>query len=390
MKKLEPGMAYDTQKLNKVFAFLSIIFLMTTVWVFLDDYIRPWKAVQVEAIKIKKQKLQEKLDAAEKEINKDKLAALEKQLKDSEEIVSKRKMDIVAVDKKITKNGKLLKAETINNGILNSKVSAFTFKYEQAQLHHGNNQAVLFANLKDFKKQFAESKDRMKAYQAEEKKLRKEKQDLQKEVLETEKQIKEITGQKELIGKALDKTKMGPIFALRNAPLIDYLDPTLKIEQIVLENITDDRYFQQVPRVDRCITCHTFIDQAGYEDQPNPHKTHPKLDLMVGIDSPHPMKKTGCTTCHGGEGHRVNDFTSVAHWPENKEQRKEWEEKYNWHEPHRIPSPMLKLSQTEASCVKCHQGVEFIPGATVLNEGRQNMEKFGCYGCHKIEGWEHK
>ena len=34
------------------------------------------------------------------------------------------------------------------------------------------------------------------------------------------------------------------------------------------------------------------------------------------------MKQAGCTTCHGGEGHRVNDFTSVAHWPEDEEQKK--------------------------------------------------------------------
>lgn len=390
MKKLEPGMAYDTKKLNKIFFFLSIIFLMTTIWVFLDDYIRPWKAVQVEALKIKKQKLQEKLDASQKEVNQEKLDELKVKLVEAEKTVKTRKKAIIALDKKITKNSKLLKAETIKNGVLNSQVSAYTFKYEQAQLKSKTNKAVIFAKLKDFKKQFAESKDRMKGYQFKGKELFKEKEDLQREVIKTEKEIKSITGQKELIAKALKKTKMGPIFALRNAPLVDYLDPTLKIQQIVLENITDDRYFQQVPRVDRCITCHTFIDKPGYEDQPNPHRSHPNLELMVGLDSPHPMKKTGCTICHGGEGHRVNDFTSVAHWPENEEQKAEWVEKYNWHEPHRIPSPMLKKSQTEASCVKCHKEVEFIPGATVLNEGRQNIEKYGCYGCHKIEGWEHK
>ncbi|MCR9203450.1 MAG: c-type cytochrome [Halobacteriovoraceae bacterium] len=390
MKKLEPGMAYDTQKLNKIFFFLSILFLMTTVWVFLDDYIRPWKAVQVEAMKIRKEKLLEKMAVAEKDINQEKLDSLKKQLEDSKQVVLDRKQEIIKVDKKATKNAKLLKAETIKNGVLNSQVSAYTFKYEQAQLKDKSNKAVIFAKMKDFKKQFAESKDRMKAYQGMKKDLIKQKADLKKEVLEVEDAIEDMTGKRDLIAKALKKTKMGPIFAIRNAPLVDYLDPTLKIEQIVLENITEDRYFQQVPRVDRCITCHTFIDKPGFEDQHNPHRTHPKLDLMVGIDSPHPMKETGCTICHGGEGHRVNDFTSVAHWPEDEEQKAEWVEKYDWHEPHRIPSPMLKLSQTESSCVKCHQGVEFIPGATVLNEGRQNIEKYGCYGCHKIEGWEHK
>ena len=52
-KKHEPGMAYDMKKLNKVFAFLSIIFLAVTFWVFLDDFVRPWKAVQLKGMKVK-------------------------------------------------------------------------------------------------------------------------------------------------------------------------------------------------------------------------------------------------------------------------------------------------------------------------------------------------
>jgi cytochrome c2 len=108
---------------------------------------------------------------------------------------------------------------------------------------------------------------------------------------------------------------------------------------------------------------------------------------MVGVESKHPMKQVGCTTCHGGEGHRVNDFVSVAHSPNDEKQEKEWVAKYGWKEAHHIAQPMFKLSQTEAGCVKCHTGVDLIPGATVLNEGRQSIEKYGCTACHKIQGW---
>ena len=59
--KREPGMAYDTKVLNKIFAVVSVLFLFVTIWVVLDDYIRPWKAIQVKALDIEKQKIQEKI-----------------------------------------------------------------------------------------------------------------------------------------------------------------------------------------------------------------------------------------------------------------------------------------------------------------------------------------
>lgn len=380
-------MAYDMKKLNVVFAFLSVLFLAVVVWVFLDDYIRPWKFVQLEAMKIKQEKLKEKLDEVKGEVNQDKLNNLKKELAAAREIVESRRQEIAEVKKEIDKVGVKLKGETIINGQLNSKVSALAFNYGVAHSKHASNAGDLFQQLRKNKALFAESKDRMKLYQSQQKSLNKKVEALRKEEINASKKIKDMTSTMNLVQKAIDSNSVSPVFVLRNLPFIDFLDPTLNIKQVVLDNITDDRYFQHVKKVDRCMTCHTFIDQPGYEDQPNPHKTHPKLDLMVGAKSHHPMKSYGCTSCHGGEGHRVNDFNAAAHIPQNDEQKKEWEKKYHWHEPHKVAHPMFKLQNTEAGCVKCHNNVEFIPQATALNEGRKLIEQYGCYGCHKIEGW---
>ena len=390
-RKIEPGMAYDTSKLNKVFAFLSILLLITVFWVFLDDYLRPWKAVQIEALKIKREKIDGQLKAAEGAIDQQKMKDLEARLEKADEIIATRKKDIAVVNDEILSLNKLIKEETITSGQLNGDVAATTFDFESASAHGDMKHAEqVLPKLHDLKIKFVASKDRMKDYEARMKKEQKKLEDLNKEVIETENEIKKMTMSRDLLQKAKKTTDMNAIFVIRNSPMVDYLDPTLKIHQVVMENITDDRYFQQVAKVDRCTTCHTFIDQKGYEDQANPFKTHPKLDLMVGIDSPHPLKQYGCTTCHGGEGHRVNDFNAAEHRPQNEAQQKEWEAKYHWHPGHKVALPMMKLQHTESQCLKCHQGVEYIAQAPKLNEGRANIEKFGCNGCHKIEGWEHR
>ncbi len=389
-KKHEPGMAYDMKKLHKWFAVFSLILLFSTIWVFLDDYIRPWKAIQVEAMKIEKKKIAEKIAEEEKNISKERLAELDKQLVEGQKKVEANNAQILKIEAELNALSKDLKEETITNGRLNSQVAALTFKWEGAHSHNASYAPKLFKQLRENKAKFAKSKDRMKSLQSKEKALNKEVQALRQAVTDVEKEKEKLLTTKKLLNVALNKKKIDPIFAIRNAPFLDFLDPTIKIKQVVLDNITDDRYFQHVPKVDRCMTCHTFIDKVGYEDQPNPHKTHPNLDLMVGAKGKHPMKKFGCTSCHGGEGHRVTDFNAAAHIPKNEAQKAEWIEKYNWHEPHKVPQVIFKNGMAEAGCVKCHTGVQYISEAPTLNEGRENIEKFGCYGCHKIEGWEHK
>jgi mono/diheme cytochrome c family protein len=389
-KKLEPGMAYNTKILNKIFAFLSVLFFIVVVWVFLDDYIRPWKQFQIEAMQIRKEKINRDIVEQQKGLDPQKINEMQAAIVSAKEETEKNHDRLQEIDLELAEVQKLLRKQNITNGEYNAQVSALTFQYESAVAHKDANTDKLFTKLRDYKKLFSESKDIIKGLTQKQKDFIAERELLVQSVTDAEKNLSSLVGTLERMQAAQKKTEFDLIFLLRNLPFIDYLDPTIKIQQIVVNRVNDDRYFQKVPKVDRCITCHTFINEPGYEDQPQPFKTHPNLDLMVGEASPHKMKEFGCTSCHGGEGHRVVSFNSAAHMPRDEKQEKEWVEKYHWHRPHKVPQEMLRVGQTEASCVKCHQGVDVIPKGTVINEGRGNIEKFGCYACHKIEGWEHK
>ena len=389
--KREPGMAYDTKVLNKIFAVISVIFLFVIIWMVFDDYIRPWKAVQVKALDIEKQKILEKIKEIDGSIDSEKLNEVKASIVAAEKALESHKDAIDAANKEISEVQRKIYVQNMVNGVNGSQAAAFQFKYEHAKMeNHPEQAAKLKVKFDDFKKKEIEGKDNLKALQADESAAQKKLAAILAVKTNAEKELKNLVGDKERMLVAMSSTEKNPIWALRNSPFIDYLDPTVKIRQYVIKNATTDLYFQQVPKIDRCTTCHVFIDKPGYEDQANPYKTHPKVDtLAVGVASAHPVKDFGCTSCHGGVGDRVNDFNSPAHIPQNAEQMAEWKEKYHWHEPHKIPQPMIPLQHVEGMCMKCHTEQERIPMADKLNKGRKLIEDYGCYACHKIENWQH-
>ena len=66
-----------------------------------------------------------------------------------------------------------------------------------------------------------------------------------------------------------------------------------------------------------------------YKDASAIHQSIPNLDLFVSSSSPHPFEQYGCTSCHSGRG-RGTGFVSSVHMPGSPEQKKEWEDKYDW------------------------------------------------------------
>jgi mono/diheme cytochrome c family protein len=130
------------------------------------------------------------------------------------------------------------------------------------------------------------------------------------------------------------------------------LERTPRIEQIVSTGFGHER-------VDRCITCHTGIDDERFRNAPQPYRTHP---VIAGN---HPYRTFGCTTCHDGNGRGLS--TVDAHG-----EGKFWME------------PMLRGSMIESGCAKCH-GVQ-LAETPHLRKGAELFRTKACYGCHKIEG----
>ena len=107
---------------------------------------------------------------------------------------------------------------------------------------------------------------------------------------------------------------------VRDLPIVDFLDPKLKVQQTVVSDVKYDVNFAKVATVDRCMSCHMGIENPDFSDDMQPYTVHPNLDLIGASSSPHPFNEFGCTSCHSGRSRGLG-FVSTVHMPNNKEQK---------------------------------------------------------------------
>jgi mono/diheme cytochrome c family protein len=271
---------------------------------------------------------------------------------------------------------------------------------------------------------------------------------------EAEANLKRVSGEFDRFAKATALKRWKISDSIRNLPVIDGFAAPTRIQQYTLTEYPIDYSFKYVTRFDRCTTCHLGItlpsmdrpilehltagktsedlqqklnetlalyqerakndralglspkDTLGFEPGDLPDKVrdiklspsqiseycaHPRLDLFVSENSPHPAEKFGCTSCHSGQGSST-DFVHAAHSPNSAAQRKEWIDKEDWDGSHDWDFPMLPRRFLEATCLKCHHQVTDLVRygnkleAPKLARGFNLLRENGCFGCHEIAG----
>lgn len=381
---------YNLNKTHIAFAFAGLALFVGLVMMVLQDSDREWKRWQREFMDYSLHKTERDLEEIEKKEDKAKRQELTHQLEQGRQEVRTHAGEIQRIRKEIEAlDFEIAKGKTRFQDLKQLQDSDRYF-YED-HLHKGEK-----GEAAKYQKKLAQREPKIKEAAVKFDLLETEREEklteinqFEQKIKDAEKQIRLRAQDEDRLKAKLKKLEYDWIQAILNAPMLDFLRPSLQIQQIVVENLYDDYYFSKVQKVDRCITCHLGIDQKGFEKAPLPFKSHPRLDLFLSPDSPHPMEEFGCTVCHGGSGQSVSFFTA-AHTPQNSEQAHDWEKEYHWKPMKHWSEKMLPLQHSEAACLKCHKGVENVPEATHLNKGIYLAETFGCFGCHKVAGYENR
>lgn len=386
---------YNVNKLNRLFALAALVLLMGVGALLLKDYDRKWKEHQNDFRGLEVETTRVKEDA---EINALKTKAeyqeLQKQIEIAKDAYQKDcgKLDSVKteINKSKTRSDILTQEFRTKKG----ELDAARYRYEEAVAKHPSEAASAKKEFVELDKKTTDLKLAVENIDSSISQNTKTIEACGEKLKDLERQARGFTQKLTVLERklnAIDPNAMSFTTQIanmiRDLPIIDLANPKNKIDQIVLKDITDDVNFMQVPKVDRCTTCHLGIANPDYKNAAQPYKTHPNLELYLGKDSAHPLDEFGCTACHGGRG-RGTDFSSAAHTPSDHKQQEEWEKKYNWHEIHHWENPMLPKGNIEASCFKCHSGEGNLKGAEKLNLGLHLIEKAGCYACHTIAKYE--
>ena len=382
------GHAYNIDFLNVIFAASSIFLFVSVIWMVWDDFDREWKNTQRRFAQLQLEVTKQQYQKASQAIDRGKLQQLETQLTAARKSAAANQGRIDEIEAKLDRANIELYRATQAYQFAKANYDHDRYDFESAR---ANGLEGAEAKGKAVQAEFTALNDlnlQMETRTAERAAIQKELGQYNGQIGTLTKQIDDMHTEQARLQKLIDA--QSPSLTkdyFRNAPLLDFMAPTLKVQQVILPNVMDDVNFIRVPKMDRCQTCHLAIDKKGFEAYPQPFKTHPNLSAYVGSDSPHPVDRVGCTVCHEGMGQSVS-FRDAAHAPSNPKQKEEWEKKYGWEEPHLWDYPMLPAKLTEASCAKCHKQQIYLPKAENLNLAYATYERAGCYACHKTRGFE--
>lgn len=424
--------------MHAIFAWSAFATLATTIWMLVADFDDEWRGIQKSNYGLKAAKLEDQERAIttvsfeeQEKLLKANAAAAGKEVEGHQDQIDKLQAQINKLESPLALATRKVRSNR-----------AFRDKYRadlDLQVRDGANNKA----LKPFQQKFDKQQKTVDQLEAGLQQLQAEYDGLKAQVAELTKARDDADAAVKKHEAALDRlktarAKIDPVTSLSRAkrglmqlPIVEGFNGPEKINQIWLPDLTINYGgMGDVARFDRCITCHQNIDSVETGNVPafphgdgvtlhnvhdflkardnadanhttppvaasygHPFSTHPNPDLYLTAASPHPMQKFGCTICHEGQGSGTS-FQNASHSPNSPATGEQWHEEYSWFHNHFWEQPMYPKRLAEAACVKCHHNVvelgvnpKFGNSAPNLYAGYETVRKYGCFGCHEINGY---
>src|SRR5262249_44487779 len=258
------GHAYNVDFLNVVFAASSIFLLLSTVWMVWDDFDRDWKNTQRKFAQLQYDVTRAQYRAARGAVDNTKLSQLRAQLKGAEQNAKANQKTIDDLQKKIDEANIKLDRASRDYQYMKATYDHDRYDFESARAEKKSGWEKKGQNVDDEARQLHD--------------LDLNVQKLTAERNEAQKNLNQYTGQIGTLQKSIEDLRAEQIRLRKvaeaqapsatkdyflNAPLLDFMAPTIKINQLILPDVVDDVNFKTVPKMDRCTTCHLGIDNVA-------------------------------------------------------------------------------------------------------------------------------
>ncbi len=386
MAKRKGLYARDIDKLNSLFAAVAIASLLSVLWMIWDDYAREWKRYQRQFQVIEQEVTQQQLANEQAGVDQAELARLAQQRDTAEQTLAGQQEQIAALEAELGDAQTDLDLATQEFRFARSIFDSARWNYEEA-VHKGGDSGGEQASMEEAETLLGAAQAREETLTTEVERIQGELDTLAASLIDAETGIGTLTREIDRLEGRLDSLRFGFTYAVRNAPMMDALNPSQRIRQVVMSDLRLDLNFADAPRVDRCQSCHLGANSGDYVNASQPFTSHPNLDLYVADTSVHPAAEFGCTVCHQGKG-RATNFYRAVHTPSNESEEHRWEEELGWAHIEQWEWPMRPVAETEASCLKCHVGDTWFPDAPTLEYGLGIIENVGCFACHQLDRFD--
>lgn len=396
---------YNIPRLNRAFFWAGALLTAVFVWMVLADYKRDWKSFQQTFLRLDRDKTLEAVQAAREKAFGEERDKLRAQLVQARSDIRAHGSTVARLNAHLNSLEPRIYGADQDAKFLKASFDAARYSYEDDLANRPKSAPKTRREVEKIEKQMAAANLRLARLKKDEAETLAEIKRITARRDDAQASIEKLTADYHLARRKVASLNQDTLFKLRNSPILDMINPSLRVQQVQLPEHYNDVNFMRIPRVDRCQTCHMAADRKGFEKASLEElsarypalkralgngvvfETHPRLNLMVGSESPHPSNNFGCTPCHGGRD-RASSFWSAGHSPGTPQQESRWKKKYEWEFDKFDEMPVLPLKYAEAGCYRCHADQAGLPQAPTLDAGLRMVETLGCWGCHRIEGLE--
>jgi mono/diheme cytochrome c family protein len=446
MKPREPiPHNYSMSRLNAIFAISSLVLLAVTGAIVGYDYVRGWKWFQMEFMRLQRERIEQELQAKNDEETRKKIAALDAEMKERQVAIARDRQSLIAAQRELDGwEGKHYAADQ-DYRFAKALLDAKRYELETAIVQKLPSRAQKQREYDELTERVNRLNLRLQQVTRDRDAARRHVDRWLGRIKDVEDRRKQITADLDLLARQQANVSRNRNFWVLNAPMLDFINPTMKVDQVVLNDLFIDMNYMSVPRVDRCMTCHRAIDRPGFESKQeaerlaevlrvkleknqlepsrrpeteqrlaeleriiaaprtimNPFRTHPRLETFVGSSSPHPLLEYGCTACHRGQD-RATEFSRAGHTPASGRMERRWKKSwfpffptsrdyenrnYGFAVNPFLETPMYPRQHYEAGCLKCHANQVTVKEGDEITRGTAMVELYGCHACHKINNW---